>query len=63
MTENGSKNFRVLQQEGVNFESLIKKMMPLLDRKPTEKDVLYGKTKIFIQEDYKDYLDKVLIKK
>lgn len=61
MGENGAKNFRKLESEGANFKNLSKGIFQFVDRKPTEKDVLYGQKRIFFQEEYKVYLDKQLL--
>lgn len=42
MGENGSKNFRTLEQQNVNFRTLAKEIFNYVDQKPTEKEVLYG---------------------
>ena len=63
MGENGSKNFRNLQKEGAKFKDLARGIFNYVDIKPTDKDVLYGSGRIFLQEDYKIKLDKMLLMK
>lgn len=38
-------------------------MLNDFDKSPTEKDILIGKTKILINDHYKNYLDAILKKK
>lgn len=63
MGENGAKNFRTLEEQGANFKELAKGIFNYVENKPTDKDVLYGSGRIFLQEDYKIRLDKLLLMK
>ena len=63
MGENGARNFRSLQEEGANFYQLSKDLLTYVERQPKEKDLLYGKSLIFLQEEYKIWLDKALMVK
>lgn len=63
MGENGARNFRVLEEQGVDFKALSRGIFQFVERKPTEKDVLYGQGRIFLQEEYKIHLDKLLLVK
>lgn len=63
MGENGAKNFRTLQQEQADFKSLTKEILKYCEKQSTDKDVLFGKTKIFLNEGYKIWLDKALLVK
>lgn len=48
MGENGAKNFRTLEEQGAHFKDLAKGIFNYVDKKPTEKDVLYGNGRIFL---------------
>ena len=61
MGENGAKNFKTLVKEGVNFKSLAKTLVGNCEVKHTDNDLLYGKTRIFLNEKFKHELDEMLM--
>ena len=58
--ELGSKSYLVLQQENADFKKLSNELLGCCGVEFTEKDVLNGKTKIFLNEKFKLLLDKAL---
>jgi myosin-5 len=63
MGENGAKNFRTLSEEGADFKKLSKELIQFCDIPHSENDLLYGTTKIFLNETFKIQLDKALVAK
>lgn len=63
MGANGSKNFNDLVKENANFLDLCKELLKYCGVEFVDKDLLYGKTRIFLNEKFKIQLDKALMVK
>ncbi len=61
MGENGSKNFRKLEEQGADFKALCHEVVKYCGIDHSEKDVLYGNKRIFLNEKFKISLDKALL--
>ena len=60
LTENGGKSFLQLKAQKADFKQLSRQLVNSCEVKHTEKDLLYGKTRIFLNEKFKTDLDKLL---
>lgn len=60
MSELGARSFLKLVEQGVDFKDLAKKLASNCGVKHTEKDLLYGTSKIFLNEKLKVDLDRML---
>lgn len=60
---NGAKSFLMLQAEAADFTSLSKDLLKVCEVGFTEKDLLYGRTRIFLNEKFKIDLEKALLVK
>ena len=60
---NGTRNYRTLVRENANFESLTKEALKNCGIDFTVKDLLFGKTRIFLNEKLKVDLEKALLLK
>lgn len=61
-SENGSVSFRELVSKGADFLGLTRSLLDNCGIPMTDEDLLYGKTRIFLNEKFKIELDKELIK-
>ena len=58
MGENGAKNYKTLVAEGADFRNLSKELINNCGIEHSEKDVLCGKGRVFLNETFKVNLDK-----
>ena len=63
MNKEGSMTAKQLEANQVNYKELTNKLLECLDKKPFERDLLIGKTKVLINDHYKIYLDEILKEK
>jgi myosin-5 len=63
MGANGSRNFNDLVRDNANFLELCKELLKYCGVSFVDKDLLYGKTRIFLNEKFKIQLDKALMVK
>ena len=61
MGENGAKNFRTFVEEGADFKKISKDLIQFCEIEHTDSDLLYGMSKIFLNEKFKILLDKALL--
>ena len=62
LSENGSVSFNQLVSKGANFLNLSQNLLDSCGISKDESDLLYGKTRIFLNERFKILLDKELVK-
>ncbi len=61
MGEHGARNYNSLVEEKANFIQLTKELVQYCDIEHNKQDLLYGKTRIFLNEKFKIVLDKALL--
>ena len=61
--EHANKSYPALQQQGADFRKLAEEVIETCNIDHDEKDILYGKTKILLNEKFKLLLDKALDEK
>jgi len=60
MGENGAKNYKTLVENNSDFKQLSKELIKFCGIDHSEKDLLWGKTKIFLNLKFSVALNKVL---